>query len=272
MKRPYKASTTRATTSGDVRRDFSDEQLAALGAIALAYNNVEWQIDQLFFASVSLKWLGSQVSARISVDGKLDIIKLGAEAMNLEIADREQLAEALGDAGFKRLKKYRDAAIHARPLNAAVGTGIFMDRKAKLSEVLLSVEALQKLYTHLVALRFELQDGASLLTGMAELRKLPAGDPQRAPLEAGKSLWVNQFRSHRARRTSLPPIPEFPTDAEFHAAHDQWQARLGELMGWFQEWPMPQRPTQMSAALRATLGSVEPILPPEDNSQDRSEK
>ena len=80
----------------DIKRDIPQKQLAAIGALALAYNEVEATIDKLFFASTDLpEHLQLEISTRIGgIDGTLEIIKTAAKKFLTETEQR-QLANAL---------------------------------------------------------------------------------------------------------------------------------------------------------------------------------
>jgi len=104
----------------DIKKEIPEKQLAAIGALALAFNEVEAALDRLFFVVTELtEPLQLEVSTRIGgLDGKRPITKKGA-AQFLNAADLRQLAELLGDGVFGQLKDYRDGVIHARHVNAS---------------------------------------------------------------------------------------------------------------------------------------------------------
>jgi hypothetical protein len=229
MQRPHNPITRRYVgKSGDIKKDLSQQQLAAIGAVAMAYNKVEEEIDDLFWAATQLKGpLSLEVVTRINgIDGKIAIIKAAANFYGMEEEDRRCLEEALGNGVFKRLKSYRDAVIHSRPINAAIGVGIRFDRQAKVNEVLINQKALDALYAHLLALADELSCAASVLLFAFELTSRSSDDPERSSYEAGRPMNSARFRDYRTRRQALPPIPEFPSEAEFREADVLWrQAR-----------------------------------------------
>ena len=84
MKRPRpKNSPNRKTITGEIEKDLSQKQLALIGSVALAFNEVEKYIDLLFFIVTDLSGeLQYEVSTRIGgLDGKCAIIRKGAEAL-----------------------------------------------------------------------------------------------------------------------------------------------------------------------------------------------
>ena len=240
MKRQHSAITRKFVgTTGDIKQDLSEKQLATIGALILAYNKLEDEIENMFSVVTGLKdQMLSEISSRItSIDIKLDIIKAGAKNFSADPKDQECLAELLGTAGFKLLKRYRDAVAHCKLINASIGIGLLFEKQAKINEVLLSQPALDALYGHIVAMKFELQCATSMLI-FSEIMNRDAADPERVSHEAGNAENSARFQWYLIRRQSLPPIPEFPSESEFEAAQIQWQkARQVALMG----WPLQQR-------------------------------
>jgi hypothetical protein len=245
MKRPHSAVTRKFVgTTGDIKQDLSEKQLATIGALILAYNKLEDEIENMFSVVTGLKdQMLSEISSRItSIDIKLDIIKAGAKNFSADPKDQECLAELLG-TGFKLLKRYRDAVAHCKLINASIGIGLLFEKQAKINEVLLSQPALDALYSHIVAMKFELQCATSMLI-FSEIMNRDAADPERVSYEAGNTENSARFQRYLIRRQSLPPIPEFPSESEFEAAQIQWQqARQAALMGWHrsQDSPLQQR-------------------------------
>lgn len=234
MKRPRaKDSPNRQTYTGEIRRDLSDEQLALVGAVAMAYNEVEKRIDFLFFIATDLKGeLQYEVSTRISgIDGKIAVIKKGATQARLSETEQGQLAEALGEGVFGRLKGYRDAVIHARITDGATGLGVFIGKRARLFDVLLSKAALERLFEHLDALRTELEWAANVL-GLAMGENNPHYSTQdKRSFSNARSTWSLRFQARRTCRQALAPIPEFPSESELDAAASMWhQIRRAEMM------------------------------------------
>jgi hypothetical protein len=143
---------------GNIKEEVPEKQLSAIGALALAFNEVEANLDRLFFEVTGLdEHLQLEVSTRIGgIDGKLAIIKRGAEKI-LDNAEFVQLSEMLGKGVFENLKIYRDCVIHARHLNVSTGVGVKVDRQAQVFDVLLSQNALDTAYILLAAQRSQKQ-------------------------------------------------------------------------------------------------------------------
>ena len=242
MKRKPSPTTKRATT-GDIKTDLTERQLATIGAVSFAYTKLEDRITDLFSIVTGLQGqMLLEVETRINgIDGKIGIIKFGAKQLGLDTEDHRCLEEALGEGVFGLMKKYREATIHARIINAPSSIGLIFEARAKINEVLLSQKALDALYDHLIALDKELQSAASVLILAAEIKKRVPDDPERAQIEAGKAGNSSRFQDYRHRWQSLPQIPEFPAEHELHAADlEVQQERRSELLGsmpWLRQWP-----------------------------------
>lgn len=245
MRRPYnKDKPTDAHSTGDVRRDLTEKQLAAFGAACLAYNILEDGIDALLYVVTNIPdWLIKEVTTRIhGLDGKTAIIQKSIEKSGLIATDQKIASESI--AVFGEFKKIRDAMIHARVLNAAIGIGLSdRTRGERGFEVLLTEEALNTFYEHIVALEKELSSLGSLLGGTTALRGSSADDPKKSQYEEAVRVHEAQFRENHRRRRSLKPLPKFPDEVQLKAAMLLWnQTQTATLMGWFQPWePLPQR-------------------------------
>lgn len=232
MKRTFDPDKSYAARRGDIKRDFTTEQLAAIGAIAMNFNEAEAFIDLLLFEVTSLpKALRLEVSSRINgIDGKIEIISKGIAALGLEKRDVKQLTVALGAGRFKMVKSLRDSVVHARIHNAPLATGVRVDRRAAVHDVLLSKKALDALYEHIESVKHELHDAFLLTFVTRALKELAADDPQTKPLELGRSVYAAQFRAHPNHSRSLPQLPEFPEESELKLAQDAWiQETLAEV-------------------------------------------
>jgi hypothetical protein len=216
MKRPFRQRRI-VGASHDVKKDLSKDQLAAIGAVALAYNYAEAQIDQVLGAALDI-WARPflhEVTTRINgVDGKIEIIVKALPLLVTEDTIRADIEDSLGNNAFKRLKQYRDAIIHARVLDRELELGHVIERRARRSEVLLSVTALERLYEHLTALEAELSPVALMINSAHRRSQFAPDDPERERLEANYQESNSLFQSRRTKRRSLPPLPEFPEEPE----------------------------------------------------------
>jgi hypothetical protein len=264
----------------DIKKEIAVSQLAALGAMALAFNETEAALDRLFYAATELTSpLQLEVSTRIGgLDGKIPITIKGA-AQFLSKDDVRQLEELLGDGSFGLLKDYRDGAIHARHVNANTGIGVKVDRKARVYDYLIVETALNAAYDQLVAITNELDEAVSLLQWCKSLKSLASDDPKRAQVEEETGACRSRFQQCRTERLNLPPLPKFPSESELRAAdlHVQ-QLRTATLVGEFQPWMYPHFHRQFAPALwnyiqnNQPLGSPPVLLHSATKSDDKKDK
>jgi hypothetical protein len=133
MKRPYNPTEQYSAETGDVERDFSRDQLAGIGKVAMAYNVVEEKIYDLFGAVTGLQnQMLAEIYTRIGgMDGSMAIIIHGLTRIGGYEQDFEIIRELMSEKGiFAKFKQYRDAVVHARSLNALAGIGIRRERRA----------------------------------------------------------------------------------------------------------------------------------------------
>jgi hypothetical protein len=222
---------------GDIKKDFTPEQRLLIGDICLAFNELEGNVDTLFYLVTGLhESLALEVNTRINgIEGKVEIISAGLKLIDLEPNDLTQIRVALGEGtGFKGLKKHRDAVIHARIVNAILGVGYKIDRRASFTRVLVTVDALEALYSHIEACNEELKDAWFLLHNLKVRDQVAifADDLRKALFAEATTEYLARFRSHRFQTQSLPPLPQLPSEEEMQAAHDAWiQAQLQALKG-----------------------------------------
>jgi hypothetical protein len=241
LKRRTKDTQTLSRRVVDIKNEIPESQLAAIGAMALAFNEAEAALDRLFFVVTGLtEALQLEISTRIGgLDGKIEIIKKGAVQF-LDEPNLRLLQELLGDGAFGRLKDYRDGAIHVRHLNPSTGIGVKVDRKAQVFDYLVSEKVLNIAYNLLVAVQKELDEVVILAQGMKALKLLAAGDPNRAPLEAKITICHFQFQLYHNERLALPQLPEFPSESELRAADFQAQQALTAILtGWYNQSDTP---------------------------------
>jgi hypothetical protein len=221
----------------DIRKDLSAEQLAWIGAVAIAYNHTEAMIGRMLSVVTQLPPdLQLELESRINgIDNKIAIVKRGAEKLKIPEKIRVFLSESVGEGAFMLLKKYRDVVIHARILDASRGTGETLESKGRHTEVLLTANALNGLFDRLDLLREELTELYVIFTRARLIGSLGAGHPERGPLEAETQAHLAQAQEHRTRRLSLPPLPEFPPEEELRALGSPvQQAQQVGLTGYFQ--------------------------------------
>jgi hypothetical protein len=232
MKRP--STQWPVSRSGHVKADLSTNQLASIGAVAVAFNEAELLLDLMISVCLGFRStnLAADINSRINgADGKIEIIKSALAELGAPEAMRILLAEVLGKNGFGDLKAYRDAIIHARIIDSDLGIGLSVPKRGKFTEILLTQEALDGVFDRLTLLREELigliqsmvplvllseQEQADRVTG--GLGGLFAqGNPpshKRKEVERRVEASMSLIREHQTRRLSLPPLPEFPERPE----------------------------------------------------------
>lgn len=201
----------------DVRLNLSHEQLAGIGAVAVAWNELEIFLHYLLGLSAGIPtplWL--EVSTRVNgLEGYVQIIRKGialcASLLNLEKEEVIALMEKSLDAVLD-YKQYRDGVIHARVFDAPTGLGELVKRRGQKDEVLLTVEALSALYVRLVLLRKELLAMMGLMNRLSRVVMLmeSGAKPNKQWLAQGIRAYTPRLRSHQNERLSLPPLPAFP--------------------------------------------------------------
>jgi hypothetical protein len=192
--------------------NFSSDQLAGIGKVAVTYNVAEEFIDDLVRIGWRIPFDAKEILTRIGgIDGKYALIKHAAKVWHMPPEMQEALETVFSDADFNLLKKYRDGVIHARPWDAENAVGVFVERRNRRVEILLSAEALNGLAARLELIGLELRE---LKDAYREFRDKELGykesDQYREQREPAYQDAMTQCRLYRSERLSLPPLPEFP--------------------------------------------------------------
>jgi hypothetical protein len=226
---------------GKMKQELTIRQLAAIGAIALACNELELAVDTMLLAVIGQPHsaLLEVSSGRINNMGdKIATIKEGVAHIGLNQDDQKQIKEALDI--FIRFTVYRDAINHARIMNLLGRVRLDPKSRGTKSATLFSDDALNSFYDHLIALEKELSSAAMLIKGTSTLKSLAADDPKKGLYEEGKRVCSLQFRGYGTRRQTLPPIPYFPSESELREVKVNWQqAQQAEIMAWLSVWVGP---------------------------------
>lgn len=231
MKRPFKPTVNYQASLGIAKADFTKDQFAGIGHVAMAYNDVEESLYNLFGLAAGLtERMLAQVFTRIGgIDGVVAIICRGAAEAGLSVDEMEALQETLGAGAFGKYKTYRDAIIHARSYNAPAGIGVRLERRARWQEVLMTAEALEILASHLAHLAHEITYFDEIVAARLEVTYRSSDDPEREQFEEVAATWMALFRDCRNRRLALPPLPEFPAEEQLLLAQGEWRAKLPSL-------------------------------------------
>lgn len=208
---------------GTARRNLTKEQLALIGTITLTFNDVEELIDDLTGTAIGAEFDGHQVVSRINgIDGKIALIKIAVAHFDATESEKSAFAETLGDGGFSLLKKYRDAVVHSRVFDATTSIAKVAERRGEKSEVLLSEPALSGLLNRLEIIWHELDELTAVMAARRTLHRGANDDWHKARLEELLQAANAQHQSHRNRRLSLEPLPEFPEEPDSHTLPD-WE-------------------------------------------------
>ena len=156
-----------AHPKGKMKQELTIFQLAAIGAVSIAYNELELAVDALLSALIEAPYNVcnpvSDMNAR-----NADIAKW-LNNSELEPEDQKQIAEALDV--LRQFTVYRNAIVNVRIMNL---TGGIMQgpklRKGKSASPFTD-KALNIFYDHLIALEKELTSAAMLMQSIAMLRR-----------------------------------------------------------------------------------------------------
>jgi hypothetical protein len=203
----------RGKRGSDLRKNLTAEQLEWIGSVAIAWNELEFELDITMAVALGISpplWF--EVTTRINgIEGKLQLIRkvgvLFPEIDHAIFGSINQTLDAIAES-----KKFRDAVIHAHVLDAPSGIGALVQRRAREEIVLLKADALKGLYQRLAMLREEMLPAHLILSHLAlYLRFHPKpDDASRTPAEKEAQVYASQLRSRQSDRRSLPPLPQFP--------------------------------------------------------------
>jgi hypothetical protein len=158
MKRRAKPK-ERPHRSYDIKKDIKPEWLAALGAVCVAWNDIEGALDVALCVVLEVPaplWL--DVSSRIQgIDGKIALIKKAARvhfALPDSVADLVEVSMA----AIHEHKTYRDGVIHARILDPDSEIAPSYASKGSEFEAIVSQAALDGPFDRLACLQLEIED------------------------------------------------------------------------------------------------------------------
>lgn len=207
----------------DIRKDVDPQRLAAIGAIALAWNEFEALLDDAFGFALQIKpqiWL--DITSRINgFDGKVAILKRAcAEVQGIPQAMLVAIADMIGAAEV--YKRYRDGVIHAVFMEPSPTVAPTARRRGLIDEALVTQEALEALYVRIIAVRAEMNALNTLLFGMnmTSIWADRISDSDKKRVLGDIPACVSQFLDLQQSRKSLPPLPEFPSERPSHRASE----------------------------------------------------
>lgn len=208
------------STVQDIKRDLSSEQLAGIGAVAIAWNEIEFMLDVALYSGEELEASCLQDDLpRRRLDDKIRHARKAADRWRLP-ADYLKSIE-LTACAFSDLKDLRNAVVHSRVFDTQHGIGHRITAKGKVQEILLTTKALEWLYQQLIALCFELRCILAIfdLVRTAELAEqagiVALGEIGSLP--AVRS-WLAKLNQMHRDRENLGPAPSFPQVADCNSA------------------------------------------------------
>ena len=195
----------------DPRKQISTDQLAAIGAIAIAWNYVDAEVDTTLERVAAIDGhISLAVTSRINgFDGKIAIIKDAMIAVcNIPEEVRTIISATLGAA--EEHKKYRDSVIHARILTADSAIAPANANRGTTYETIVTVEALNTLYERIITIYYEMIEIAYVTMMYAALPTVE-GDERRSYEDTIQSC-VFQLQCNQQLRARLPQLPKFPAE------------------------------------------------------------
>ncbi|MDP9424036.1 MAG: hypothetical protein M3Q19_14610 [Pseudomonadota bacterium] len=216
MRRPQKELRGGATFF-PVLFNFTQEQLAGIGAVAMTFNAAEKLIDDLVRIGWQLKFDANEIITRIGgIDGKYELVKHAAKVWGMPADLQEALQSIFSKTDFQELKSLRDSIVHARIVDADRAVGVHLQRQNKRAEILLSAEALSGVARRLEIIANELEAIKQAYGIHIDLKFHGASWPQqdKERLEGVLRDSMTQYQRHRTNRKTLPPLPEFPEGPE----------------------------------------------------------
>jgi hypothetical protein len=216
-----------------MEQELTKFQLAAIGAVALAYNELEVRVDTLLSAVAGFPHdAGNSISREVKIASiTKDIANVGLEA-----EDQQQIIQAL--AAFRDFAIYRDVINHVRLMNLMSGGCADSELRKPKSLPPFSDKALNIFYDHLIALEKEFSSATMLVQSISVLRSRGRVDVKLTSYLEGKRACISQFRGYGTRRQALPPMPWLPSELNLRDVKIKWrQAQEAEMMAWLTAWP-----------------------------------
>lgn len=205
-----------------VRDNFSKEQLEAIGAVTMAYNDAEYELNCTLGSALGIApTLWNDLATRINgAAGKKELISLTAATQKWPPAVLATIDETL--IAFLEWKGYRDWIIHAQIVDKANAIAHPIQRQGASGEVLLTAKAVEGVYDRLLIVIEELKCLKELFEALSADKFVnglgPSGSQRRREFAAQRAkrlepkvqAYLAQVQAHQKARRSLPPLPKFP--------------------------------------------------------------
>jgi hypothetical protein len=216
-----------------MEQELTKFQLAAIGAVALAYSELEVAVDTLLSAVAGFpRGAFNSITTEVTI---ASIIKDIAD-VGLEAEDQQQIIQAL--TAFRTFAVYRNVINHVRLMNLMSGGCADSELRKPKSLPPFSDKALNIFYDHLIALEKEFSSAAMLVQSISLLRSRGRVGVKLTSYSEGKRAFISQFRGYGTRRQALPSMPWLPSESDLRAVKIKWrQAQQAEMMAWLTAWP-----------------------------------
>ncbi len=210
MLRPAPISRS-GSSQQDVKKDFSIDQLAGIGAVVMVWNELEFMLDCALYSGEELpaECLQDDLPKR-RLDEKVRQVGQAAEKWGLPetfFASIRASAKAFSD-----LKNYRNAVVHSRIYDSSTAICSRITRFGGIEEVLITPQSLNWLYEQIAILRYEMRCVIAVFdlvrtTAIGERVGMFAPNELDPIPEA--SEWVSQIDECRQKRVLLGVAPNF---------------------------------------------------------------
>lgn len=195
----------------NIKKDFSHDQLAAIGAVVAAWNEVEFMLDCGLYSGEKLpaECLLDDLPKR-ALDQRVKDAKKAVRHWALPTDFINTLETSI--AAFVMVKDIRNAVAHSRIYDSTTAIGNRITRKGTVEEVLLSTKALDWLYENLMILKVELRAMIAIFdlvrnTEIAEQQGL-VSTGQIDPIPEA-TAWLGEIKKCQANRDALGSAPSF---------------------------------------------------------------
>lgn len=198
----------------EARKNFTDEQLACIGELAVTYTEAERGIHELFGCTFRFAGDPHEIASRINgLDGHVAIIKAAVERYSMTEEQRAVIADTLG--AFITTKGLRDAVVHADIFDARRAVAIKHGPKGTRQQVLVAPKALRWACDYAALVAEELHKLHYALACCERLYFNPPTTQDHIDRLGGQiDASIASVQGTQARRRGHGPEPKFPEGAD----------------------------------------------------------
>lgn len=205
---------------GDVKKDLTIDELAGIGTLTIAFNDLEFELDILVAVLINVpgSLLMDVVKRLRGLEDKIELAKISIDHWQ-NLLSHVQAPEdyhfssvsksSLGS--FNDLKKCRDIVVHSRVYDNVNKIGGKIGYKAQHDQVLLTQDALEWVYSNILKLTAEFNLIRNYVSYIMQSFVYQAG-----PFPVGIRLShdfigiLERIRDSQRARAALGPAPKFP--------------------------------------------------------------